>query len=52
MALSGAERQAAYIARLKARAAYADVLAARNAELEAQVRSCARAALIRSRQKP
>jgi hypothetical protein len=36
MALTGAERQANYIARIKARAAHADVLAARLAEIEAQ----------------
>jgi hypothetical protein len=36
MALTGAERQANYIARLKARAAHADVLAVRLAQIEAQ----------------
>jgi hypothetical protein len=36
VALTGAERQANYIARLKARAAHADVLAVRLAAIEAQ----------------
>jgi hypothetical protein len=36
MALSGAQRQRNYINRLKDRAAYADVLAARLAQIEAE----------------
>jgi hypothetical protein len=36
MALSGAERQARYIAKLKSQAAHADVLAARLAAIEAE----------------
>jgi hypothetical protein len=37
MAMTGAQRQARYIAKLKSQAAHADVLAVRNAELEAQM---------------
>jgi hypothetical protein len=58
MALTGAERQARYIRKLKDQAAYADVLAARLAEIEAQqanaylARHEARQAVVRDDGKP